>query len=68
MLVKEERLHLQTIKHLVDTINFNDEEILRLYKESKVMHDADWGTLAWGPLPDWEQIRIRTPSPLLPSH
>ena len=33
----------------------NDAEILGLYEESKDTHTEDWGALAWGPLPDWEQ-------------
>ena len=54
-LLKEERLCLQTLKQLINCINTNTGEILDLYKELKVTHNEDWGALAWGPLPDWEQ-------------
>ena len=54
-LIKEEHLRLQTLKHLIDIIDTNDAEILGLYEESKDTHAEDWGALAWGPLPDWEQ-------------
>ena len=62
-LLKEERLHLQTLKQLIDCIDMNTGEVLKLYKESKVTHDADWGALAWGPLPDWEQPQPPNPLP-----
>ena len=54
-LIKEERLCLQTLKHLIDLIDTNNAEILGLYEESKETHTEDWGALAWGPLLDWEQ-------------
>ena len=62
-IIKEERLRLQTLKQLIDCIDTNNGEILELYEESKVTHDADWGALAWGPLPDWEQPQPPNPPP-----
>ena len=56
-IIKEEHLCLQTLKQLIDCINTNDGEILELYEESKIIHTQDWGALAWGPLPDWEQLQ-----------
>ena len=41
----------------------NDGEILKLYEESKIVHAQDWGALAWGPLPDWEQPQPLNPPP-----
>ena len=62
-LLKEECLHLQTLKQLIDCININTSEVLDLYKESKITHNEDWGALAWGPLPDWEQPQPPNPPP-----
>ena len=62
-IIKEERLHLQTLKQLIDCIDMNDGEILELYEESKIVHAQDWGALAWGPLPDWEQLQLPNPPP-----
>ena len=63
MLLKEERLRLQTLKQLIDCIDMNTGEILDLYEESKVTHNEDWGALAWGPLLDWEQPQPPNPPP-----
>ena len=62
-IIKEERLCLQTLKQLIDCIYTNDGKILELYKESKIVHTQDWGALAWGPLPDWEQLQPLNPPP-----
>ena len=59
-LLKEEHLRLQTLKQLIDCINTNTGEILDLYE---VTHDEDWGALAWGPLPEWEQLQPPNPPP-----
>ena len=42
VLLKEERLCLQTLKQLIDCIDTNTGEVLELYEESKVTHDMDW--------------------------
>ena len=63
MLLKEERLRLQTLKQLINCIDTNTGEILDLYKESKVTHEQDWGALTWGPLSDWEQLQLPNPPP-----
>ena len=62
-IIKEECLHLQTLKQLINCINTNNGEILELYEESKIVHAQDWGALAWGPLPDWEQLQPPNPPP-----
>ena len=64
-IIKEECLRLQTLKQLIDCIDTNNGEILELYEESKIVHTQDWGALAWGPLPDWEQL---PPAPCHHSH
>ena len=62
-LLKEEHLHLQTLKQLIDCIDMNTGKILNLYEELKVTHNEDWGALAWGPLLDWEQQQLQPPNP-----
>jgi hypothetical protein len=37
----------------------NDVELQGLYEESLVTTDADWGTFAWGPMPQWEDPPVR---------
>ena len=64
-IIKEECLHLQTLKQLIDCINTNDGEILELYEESKIIHAQDWGALAWGALLDWEQPQLPNPPPAI---
>ena len=64
-IIKEECLHLQTLKQLIDCINTNDGEILELYEESKIVHAQDWGALAWGALLDWEQPQLPNPPPVI---
>ena len=63
VLLKEEHLHLQTLKQLINCIDTNTGKILDLYEESKVIHNEDWGALAWGPLLDWEQPQQQDPPP-----
>ena len=63
VLLKEERLHLQTLKQPINCIDTNTGKILDLYEESKVTHNKDWGALAWGPLLDWEQLQLPNPPP-----
>ena len=62
-IIKEEPLHLQMLKQLIDVINMNNGEVLEFYKESKIVHAEDWGALTWGPLPDWEQPQLPNPPP-----
>ena len=62
-IIKEECLRLQTLKQLIDCIDMNNGEILKLYEESKIVHAQDWGALTWGPLPDWEQPQPPNPPP-----
>ena len=63
VLLKEEHLHLQTLKQLINCIDTNTGKILDLYEESKVIHNEDWGALTWGPLLDWEQPQQQDPPP-----
>ncbi|KAF8624255.1 hypothetical protein AX14_011801 [Amanita brunnescens Koide BX004] len=66
LLIKEEWKRLATIKQIVDLIDTNDAEIEELYKESRLIHNRSWGTLAWGPPPPWaitEQQPLPIPAP-----
>jgi hypothetical protein len=53
--LKEERAHIRTLRTLLDMAENNDVELQSLYEDSPVTTDADWGTFAWGPMPQWEE-------------
>jgi hypothetical protein len=52
--LKEERTRIRTLWAL-DMAENNDVELQGLYEDSPVTTDADWGTFAWGPMPQWEE-------------
>jgi hypothetical protein len=53
--LKEERSCIRTLRALLDMAENNDVELQGLYEDSPVTADADWGTFAWGPMPQWEE-------------
>jgi hypothetical protein len=53
--LKEECSRIQTLRALLDMAENNDVELQGLYEDSLVTADADWGTFAWGPMPQWEE-------------
>jgi hypothetical protein len=53
--LKEERARIRTLWALLDMAKNNDMELQGLYEDSPVTADADWGTFAWGPMPQWEE-------------
>jgi hypothetical protein len=53
--LKEERSRIRTLQALLDMAKNNDVELQGLYEDSPVTADADWGTFAWGPMPQWEE-------------
>jgi hypothetical protein len=53
--LKEERARIWTLRALLDMAENNDVELQGLYEDSPVTADADWGTFAWGPMPQWEE-------------
>jgi hypothetical protein len=53
--LKEEHSHIGTLQALLDIAENNDVELQGLYEDSLVATDADWGTFAWGPMPQWEE-------------
>jgi hypothetical protein len=54
--LKEERAHMWTLHALLDMAENNDVELQGLYEDSPVTADTDWGTFAWGPMPQWEEL------------
>jgi hypothetical protein len=52
--LKEECSRIRTLQALLDMAKNNDVELQGLYEDSLVTADADWGTFAWGPMPQWE--------------
>jgi hypothetical protein len=53
--LKEERACIRTLHTLLDMAENNDVELQGLYEDSPITTDADWGTFAWGPMPQWEE-------------
>jgi hypothetical protein len=53
--LRKEQQQIWLLKSLLDTVNSNDQELIHRYEDSPVTRDKDWGTFAWGPLPQWEQ-------------
>jgi hypothetical protein len=53
--LKEERSHIWTLRALLNMAENNDVELQGLYEDSPITTDADWGTFAWGPMPQWEE-------------
>jgi hypothetical protein len=53
--LKEECTHIRTLRALLDMAENNDVELQGLYEDSPVTADTDWGTFAWGPMPQWEE-------------
>jgi hypothetical protein len=54
--LREERQQIRLLKSLLDTVDANNQELIHRYEDSPVTQDEDWGTFAWGPLPQWEQL------------
>jgi hypothetical protein len=53
--LKEERAYIRTLRALLDMAENNNVELQGLYEDSLVTADTDWGTFAWGPMPQWEE-------------
>jgi hypothetical protein len=54
--LKEEHSCIRTLRALLYMAENNDVELQGLYEDSPVTTDADWGTFAWGPMPQWEEL------------
>jgi hypothetical protein len=53
--LKEERTRIRTLRALLDMAKNNDVKLQGLYEDSLVTTNTDWGTFAWGPMPQWEE-------------
>ena len=59
--LKEERAHIRMLKRLLEMADNNAAELQTLFEDSPVDNNINWGEIAWGPMPQWEQ-------PLLPQN
>jgi hypothetical protein len=53
--LKEECARIRTLHAHLDMAENNNVELQGLYEDSPITADADWGTFAWGPMPQWEE-------------
>ena len=53
--LKEEHAQIRMLKRLLKMANNNAAELHRLFEDSPVDPDINWGELHWGPTPQWEQ-------------
>ena len=54
--LKEERARIRTLKHLLEMVDDNAAALHSLYEDSPVDPNINWGEIAWGPTPQWEQL------------
>ena len=54
--LKEERARIWMLKRLLDATDDNATELQTFFEDSPVDSDINWGELAWGPMPQWEQL------------
>ena len=54
--LKEERARIQTLKRLLEMVDDNAAALHSLFEDLPVDPDINWGELAWGPTPQWEQL------------
>ena len=53
--LKEERARIRTLKCLLEMVDDNTAALHSLFEDSPIDPDVNWGELAWGPTPQWEQ-------------
>ena len=53
--LKEERTRIRMLKRLLEMADDNAAALHSLFEDSPVDPDINWGELAWGPMPQWEQ-------------
>ena len=53
--LKEEHACIRKLKRLLDATDDNAAELQTFFEDSPVDPDLNWGELAWGPIPQWEQ-------------
>ena len=54
--LKEECTHIKMLKHLLDLAGHNATELEGFFQDSPVSQDFNWGEIAWGLMPQWEQL------------
>ena len=52
--LKEECAHIKTLRQLLEMADDNAAKLHYFFEDSPIDTDANWGELAWGPLPQWE--------------
>ena len=53
--LKEEHACIRTLKRLLEMADDNAAALHSLFEDSPIDPDINWGELAWGPTPQWEQ-------------
>ena len=53
--LKEECACIRTLKQLLKAANNNAAELQTFFEDSPIDPDINWGELAWGLMPQWEQ-------------
>ena len=53
--LKEERARIRMLKRLLEMVDDNTVTLQSFFEDSPVDPDINWGELAWGPMPQWEQ-------------
>ena len=54
--LKEERTRIRTLKRLLNAADDNAMELQTFFEDLPIDPDINWGKLAWGPMPQWEQL------------
>ena len=54
--LKEECAWIRMLKRLLEMADDNAAELQTFFEDSPVDPDINWGALAWGPMPQWEQL------------
>ena len=54
--LKEECAWIRTLKRLLEMADDNAAELQTFFEDSPVDPDINWGVLAWGLMPQWEQL------------
>ena len=54
--LKEECACIRTLKRLLDAADDNAAELQTFFEDLPIDPDINWGALAWGPMPQWEQL------------
>ena len=53
--LKEECARIRMLKRLLEMADDNAATLHSLFEDSPIDPDINWGELAWGPTPQWEQ-------------